>query len=262
MTALVKSWRSYWDFSGAVHNRARYVRDKATEGFLAIVRETAQTRMTTLEVQSYVWRAQLGHAWKTDSDPDGNEWEVEVPYAPERMRPLRDRAREGRANPKGIPYLYVATTRDTALAEVCPWIGSLISCALFQVTRDLTLLDCMTPKPNHRLFFGDGPVEARERCVWGDISSAFARPVSPTDDVAEYVPTQIIAELVKANGFDGIVYRSALSVEGKNIVLFDLDAAVMVNCGLFTAEAIQFNFKARGNPYSVLPQNDDTTKKK
>lgn len=260
--SIFKSWRSYWDFSGAVHNRARYVRDEVTDDFLAIVRETAQAKITTLEKESYLWRAQLGHDWGKDCDPDGNEWDVEVPYPPKRMRPLRDRAREGRANPKGIPYLYLATTKDTALAEARPWIGSLISCAVFRIARDLKLLDCMTPKPNHRLFFGDGPAEARERCVWGDISSAFARPVSPTDDVADYVPTQIISELVKADGFDGIIYRSALSTDGKNVVLFDLNAATMINCGLFTVETMQFNFKASGNPCSLLPEKDDGTTKK
>jgi RES domain-containing protein len=30
------------------------------------------------------------------------------------MKPLRDRAREGRANPKGIPYLYLATHAKAA----------------------------------------------------------------------------------------------------------------------------------------------------
>ena len=72
--SLFKSWRNYWDFSGAVHSHARYVRDAAAETFLAAVRETARARITTLEKESYGWRAQLGHDWRKDCDPDGNEW--------------------------------------------------------------------------------------------------------------------------------------------------------------------------------------------
>ncbi len=58
------------------------------------------------------------------------------------MKPLRDRTREGRANPKGIPYLYLATHEDVAMAEVRPWIGSNISLGRFLTTRDLCLVDC------------------------------------------------------------------------------------------------------------------------
>ncbi|MFZ0569740.1 MAG: RES domain-containing protein [Rhodomicrobium sp.] len=43
------------------------------------------------------------------------------------MKPIPNWLSEGRANPRGIPYLYLASTRDTALAEVRPWIGSHIT---------------------------------------------------------------------------------------------------------------------------------------
>ncbi|WP_366931004.1 RES family NAD+ phosphorylase [Mesorhizobium sp.] len=49
------------------------------------------------------------------------------------MRPLAGRASEGRANPKGIPCLYMAVDRHTALAECRPWIGSLVSIGAFKI---------------------------------------------------------------------------------------------------------------------------------
>ncbi|WP_424666577.1 RES family NAD+ phosphorylase [Candidatus Binatus sp.] len=66
------------------------------------------------------------------------------------MVPLSDRAREGRVNPKGIPCLYLATHKDTALSEVRPGKGSLISVAQFQTCRDLTIINVTTHRrPKH-----------------------------------------------------------------------------------------------------------------
>ena len=56
-------------------------------------------------------------------------------------------------------------------------------------------------------------------------------PVNPSEDEADYVPTQILAELFKANGYDGIIYNS-LFAEGKNIVLFDMSLAEVTNLNL------------------------------
>ncbi len=249
-----KSWLAYWDFQHAVHRNARFVRSPAVEEFLTAVRKTGQTRSDTITNGSYLWRAQLGNDWRTVEDPDGGGgWEEELPYPPERMKPFRDRAREGRANPKGIPCLYLATAKQTALAEVRPWLGSKVSIAIFKTLRELKVLDCSAADRNTNVFFGNGPPQEREGCVWNHINNAFARPVSPTDDVAEYVGTQIIAELFKADGFDGIVYQSSLSTEGLNVALFDVNAAELVNCGLSELQSLRFEFKDTGNPYSLAP---------
>ena len=82
------------------------------------------------------------------------------------------------------------------------------------------------------------------------IDEAFARPVTPADDLADYAPTQIIAELFKVHGFDGIAYRSSLG-PGHNIALFDLDAANLTNCFLWQVEAVKFKFEEAANPYFV-----------
>ncbi len=59
--------------------------------------------------------------------------------------------------------------------------------------------------------------------------------------MADYVPTQIIAELFKCNGFDGIIYKSMLG-KGYNVVLFDVGATQLVNCNLFELENIFSHF--------------------
>lgn len=87
-----------------------------------------------------MWRAQVGHTWRYLE-----EIEDVIPsaYPPDRMKPLTDRAAEGRANPKGIPMLYLCTSKDAAMSEVRPWLGSMISLGNFEIKRDLLIADCL-----------------------------------------------------------------------------------------------------------------------
>jgi RES domain-containing protein len=172
-----------------------------------------------------------------------------APYCPKRMKPRRNRAREGRANPKGIPYLYVSTQRETAMAEVQPWVGSRVSVAQFRTVRELKLVNC-TEDSKRRYFSGGTPPEYWDTAVWCDIDAAFSRPVVRTDEDPDYVPTQIIAEQFKVSGFDGVAYRSALGT-GHNIVLFDVDAAHLINCCLYELKRISFDFQECANPYFI-----------
>ena len=59
--------------------------------------------------------------------------------------------------------------------------------------------------------------------------------------MAEYVPTQVIAEFFRVNGFDGVVYKSKLG-SGFNIALFDIAAAELINCSLVTVNGLSFTF--------------------
>jgi len=97
-----------------------------------------------------LWRAQLGY----ESEPliqDGEYIDaLPGPFHQRRMFPLTDRAPEGRANPAGIPYLYLSTLKETALTEVRPWLGSLISLAQLKATRELAIVDCSTDERPRR----------------------------------------------------------------------------------------------------------------
>ncbi len=253
-----KSWRSYWNFERTIKDGTRYIYDQEVKAFLDTVLASGEKRVETIPAKVFFWRAQVGHGW--DPIYEGGEHVVDVPapYPPERMRPPQNRAIEGRANPKGIPYLYVATSKETALAEVRPWIGALVSVGQFKTLRELRIVNCTTDLKGHRLYleFEKEPSpDEREESVWADIDRAFAMPVTPSDDLADYVPTQIIAELFKAHGFDGIAYRSSLG-PGHNLALFDLNAAELINCHLFEVKTINFEFNEAANPYFMKKHYD------
>ncbi|GAB6091391.1 RES family NAD+ phosphorylase [Spirochaeta dissipatitropha] len=253
-----RTWRSYEAFKAAVTSRRRYVFDEETQAFLAELVASSQSRQVTIETGRNFWRAQLGGGWRSECVGDTDDvLEVPAPHPPDRMRPRLNAATEGRANSKGIPCLYLASKKETAMGEVRPWIGSEISVARFKTQKELTVIDCSRNTTANPLFFDanrkdfyEPDDDQKEWAVWAHVDRAFSLPVTPEDDRADYAPTQIIAEVFKSHGFDGFVYRSRIA-DGYNIALFNLDAAEIQNCFLFEARDVRHSFAEVANPYFV-----------
>lgn len=237
---ILEDLLAYSYFSHVVKTQRRYIHSEWTNEFLRCVRETSKDRQEFFSKDREFWRARLGSKKAEGVKCYGvTPHQKDIPYPPEEMKPLSDRTKEGRANPKGIPCLYLATNMQTAMQEVRPWLGTLMSVAKFRVARDLKLVDCS--KNIHKLD-GTGSDSLGPRlyeteilnapefkeCTWSYIDRAFSIPVDPSDDKADYVPTQILAELFISAGYDGIIYNSMLSEEGKNVALFNLNLAEQI----------------------------------
>jgi hypothetical protein len=256
---------SYRRFEQAVTRETRYVYEADVRDFLAAVTETSGTRKDSIEKDSILWRAQRGYTWRTENPGTDEEFEVPDAFGSERMIPKAEFVSDGRVNPRGIPCLYLASTKEAAMAEVRPWVGSYISLSQFKIMRDVVVVDCTKDKrlfPNWLLHTNpqEIPAEKREQIAWGEIGHAFSRPVTPDEPVTEYVPTQILAEAFRANGFDGIVYRSLLGA-GLNVALFDCSAAELINGGLYETNAVEFKFDPCSNPYFVRKHYEELQKK-
>ena len=118
-------------------------------------------------------------------------------------------------------------------------------------------MNCTTDRQGSDIYLdGEPSPQAREEAVWACLDGAFAAPISRSDDVVDYVPTQIIAELFKASGFDGVAYRSCLG-GGHNIALFDVDAAELINRFLFQVKKIKVDFEETANPYFLRKHYDN-----
>jgi hypothetical protein len=176
------------------------------------------------------------------------------------MKPRANCAREGRANPKGIPCLYLATHEKTAVSEVRPWIGEYVSLAQFALKRDVRIVNCTVD--NHKLMFylHEPEPEERERRVWQDIDRAFSQPVIPDDDTAAYAPTQVLAEYFREHGLDGIAYRSSVG-PGHNLAFFDIEVAVLKNCNLVQIDSMNLEFSPAANPYFLNDSKADDEKR-
>ncbi|WP_222949781.1 RES family NAD+ phosphorylase [Providencia rettgeri] len=164
-----------------------------------------------------------------------------------RMKPLVDRAKEGRANPSGIPVLYIGTTVRTAISEVRPWVGANVSLATCKLLSPLRVLDLSLGHGksslsgsifSYILGVKELTAQQKEKAVWTDIDNAFSTPVTRSDDKANYAPTQILAELFRSAGYDAIAYKSHFGDEGYNIAIFDLDSVDVVSCAPYQVKTI------------------------
>ena len=257
--ASFKSVHDYGKFARAVRTRRRFIYPEEVSAFLQAVVDTGQSREATLMAGQMLWRAQVGYREWQRQDAEGHEWVEEAPFAPDRMTPLTLNTPEGRSNPRGIAYLYLASDRETAISEVRPWSGSFVSVAHFETKRDLRLVDF---SKNHGKAGGWSYLigipqdrwekltpEEIEQAVWADIDNAFARPVGPDDPHVGYVPTQIIAELFRDKDFDGIAYKSSLSENGYNVALFDLDVTELKICRLFEIKGVKYQSEECTSPW-------------
>jgi hypothetical protein len=268
---IFSSADAYQRFARKVKNPRRFIRDAEDQEFFNALLQEAQTddHGQVIGPCFPLWRAQLGcreeerfdfedynlRCFEGEYVSDIQCFEPEVivaytvpsPYLRDRMKPVRDRAPEGRANPKGIPFLYLSNNENTAMSEIRPWNGTYISLAQFKPVRDLKIVNCWTDDLKRRKFrlhigeeIGLSVIYAPEDidpAVWQDIDRAFSEPVTRSDDLSDYAPTQIIAELFRMHKFDGIAYRSSFG-KGHNIALFDLDAVKFVSCALHQVESM------------------------
>ena len=231
------------EFSASVTQKWRYAHTIEQRAFLDAVLDSASKRQETVPSGSVFWRAQLGHGWRPIECEDGETRESLAPHPFERMKPLPFQAMEGRANPKGIPCLYTIAHRDsaiartTAIAEVRPWVGAEVSLAALMTNRTLRILNCSSANSGFPFYLEEPAPAKREEANWQLIAQAFSQPVTRNDFLADYAPTQILAEVFRQAGFDGVAYHSALG-RGHNFAIFDLNSAAVVDSWLFRVKSV------------------------
>jgi hypothetical protein len=173
-------------------------------------------------------------------------------FSAQRMKPNREFCGEGRANPRGIPYLYLSSDLDTCMAELRPQRAQMLSVAQFEVQRGLKIVDCYSVQREigdiELIFSPPTTQEGIRNAIWSQINQAFSRPVSRGDTSSDYIPTQVLVEFFRHHDFDGICFKSGLGA-GHNFVLFDLAAADLINCGVYDVKAIKYEFSECANRY-------------
>lgn len=142
--------------------------------------------------------------------------------------PPKHLASHGRANPAGIPYLYLGSQPDTAAAEIRPHTGEVACIADFTIP-DIRVVDLRNPRGFVSPFLlGEASKIGQLRAdlpLLERLGGELTRPVLPQRAAIDYIPSQYLCEFIKKAGFDGVLYRSSVS-EGINLALFDPGKAV------------------------------------
>jgi hypothetical protein len=167
---------------------------------------------------------------------------TQEPYVAGQMRaPPKDQASHGRANPAGIPYLYLASTEGTAIAETRPHTGERATIAHFSLAPDTKVVDLRSPRRTvspfklsdvQQVAFLRGDVGYLEQ-----LGEELTRPVLPHAAAIDYLPSQYLCEFVKKCDFHGVVYRSSVG-GGINLALFDDSRATIGGCSQWSVSSV------------------------
>lgn len=134
-------------------------------------------------------------------------------------------ATPGRANPRGISYLYLCSDDQTPFYEVRPYYLDRVDIGEFLIQEDELKIVDFTEKVNlFKVFYDDGEdvfkQKVKRRVLFDAFSSDLSKPLRSFDSELEYIPTQYICEYFKDSGADGIMFQSSVRKSGKNLVLF------------------------------------------
>lgn len=225
-----KSVRGYWDsFKHEVKHNNRFF-PKSDQLDLSDLRAWLQE----LEAEKYTkitYRARISNSKNAISiDKMG--------------RPPMDEATAGRANPIGISYLYLATNDKTAIAEVRPHKGDVVTIVKVKIPKNLRLADLRNPKKYLSPF--TRPDEEAEQlfkyiALLQHLGEELSKPILPREAHLEYLPSQYLAELIKDSGFDGIIFKSSVG-NGDNYALFRDDGVEYLETKLQKIDNLVFKF--------------------
>lgn len=236
MTDFILSPKSFSEFVERVLNEERHFWSEKTNAFLNALLYSSKTRTQLIPQGTEYFRARVSNA--------------EGGILPkEEMKPKKNLRIEGRINPYNINVLYLASRKETAIAETRVANRQPITVARFITNRELKLIDCTLDRPNEWWYFNAFNPQTEkeaENFTWIELGGAFSRPTEDSNQRHFYTPTQIIAEFFKHNGFDGIIYQSQFDARSRgedkfssisqNIALFNINDADAVDAELWQIE--------------------------
>ena len=138
--------------------------------------------------------------------------------------PSKAFAAAGRANPQGIPFLYLSNNVETTFYETRAVFLDNISTGEFRAVKEIKLVDFTKHGSPFDSIYSESGVQNGiiSEFITKEISSDLSRPMRRHDSVIDYVPTQFICEYIRyTTEAEGIAFKSSLSPNGINYVIFN-----------------------------------------
>lgn len=212
------TYKDWDDFCNYLIYTNRYILDDKRKAIIDEIIKLAKKGEDTIKKDRIFWRARINNRFKIE-----NNEVTPVHYTDEEMMMTPPEVvRSGRANPPGISYLYLAENRETAIAEVKPYLTARIDLISLRLKKDIKIIDFQKPSrfSTTRLLSLSKEEIDKINNIWFGMQLSFSVPLPPEHELG-YIPTQYIAELFKNRGYEGVVYESVQRKNNHNLVLFD-----------------------------------------
>lgn len=167
-------------------------------------------------------------------------------------RPPLKLATEGRFNRARVSLLYLASDVQTAVAELRPHPGHLVSTAMFRLKRDLKVANFA--KHDIRNFLSDSRLEDLRSIL--SIADVLNVPVQPEHRVL-YAATQLFADVLRSAGFEGLTFNSTVG-KGSNLTSFVGDALELVAGSEGVQDVVALDYRIE--PSQVIDADYDESK--
>lgn len=137
-------------------------------------------------------------------------------------QPPCGKASPGRANPKGISYLYLANDQDTTLYEVRASFLDYVCVGQFELKENIRIV-ALKDVHNASPFLEDINLQeyVTNKNILKQFGDALSKPLRRFESDTEYLPTQYLCEYIKSLGILGVEYASAMHKGGINYAFFD-----------------------------------------
>lgn len=233
----------WWEFQQHIKHERRFLVDPNASALIvdprSLLHDGVLSRLVReIPASTVVYRARLGSEEDASAPKPMPRPEKEMGAPPYHL--IRH---GGRANPPGIRVLYAALEQETAVAEIRPWVGAYVTVAECALRKSLRLIDF---SDSRRLALGspfghvDLDAELDLAATLHVVGEKMAEPMGPETREIDYVPTQYVADVIQAAGYDGVMYGSALAEGGRNVVVFDPDKVEVQSTYLVRVSKVQY----------------------
>lgn len=158
-------------------------------------------------------------------------------------RPPAKFATAGRANPKGISYLYLSNNEETTLYEVRATLNDYVTIAEFRLTEEIKVVSLRKTNEVSPFVLDDIDIYLSYKRLINLLEKDLMTPLRRSDSELEYIPTQYLCEFIKSLGYNGVEYSSSLNPNGFNIALFDDIQVECMNVQTFDVKNISYIYE-------------------
>lgn len=162
-------------------------------------------------------------------------------------KPPKQFATSGRANPEGIPYLYVSDSVKTTIYETRSSLYDRLTVGTFKLNAPLQVISLNKIEEL-------GPFEIKEKGFEIDefinvrpyllkLQSELSKPIRKQDSALDYLPTQYLCEFIKLKGYDAIEYKSAMHNGGYNLAVFKDENLKCIDAIFIDVTELKYDYK-------------------